>query len=106
MLEKPRIDIQIDENLSISRHAEQESSLKSYVEQLPSLLISFRPMTEIRDPICVLELLKNHRRNFCIIPFFTSRARKNMKKSWKRKVELIYPNFTRFAQPMKKWDST
>jgi len=39
MLEKPRIDIQIDE-IYQSRHTEQESSLKSYVEQLPSLLIS------------------------------------------------------------------
>lgn len=48
-------------------------------------------MTEIRDPIYVWELLKDHRKKLCIIPFFTSRARKNMKKSWNRK-ELIYPN--------------
>lgn len=92
MLEKPRIDIQID-GIYQSRHAEQESSLKSYVEQLPSLLISFGPMTEIRDPIYIWELLKGHRKKLCIIPFFISkkRARKNVKKFWKRK-ELIYPN--------------
>lgn len=71
MLEKPRIDIQID-GIYQSRHAEQESSLKSYAEQVPSLLISFSPMTEIRDPICVWELLKDHRKELCIIPFFTS----------------------------------
>jgi len=31
-------------------------------------------MTEIRDPICIRELLKD-RKELCIIPFFISRAR-------------------------------
>lgn len=64
MLEKPRIDIQID-GIYQSRHAEQESSLKFYVEQLPSLLISLGPMTEIRDPICIL--LRDCRKELYII---------------------------------------
>jgi len=65
MLEKPQIDIQID-GIYQSRYAEQESSLKSYAEQLPSLLISLGPMTEIRDLICIWELLKDQRRSFVL----------------------------------------
>jgi len=47
-------------------------------------------MTEIRDPICIRELLKDHRKELCIIPFFTSRARKKYEEILKNaKVELI-----------------
>lgn len=44
-----------------SRHdVEQEDSLMTHAEQLPLLLIPLEPMAEIRDPICVYELLKDY----------------------------------------------
>lgn len=46
-------------NPARARARERESSsLKSPVEQLPSLLILLGSMTEIRDPICVLRIIE------------------------------------------------
>lgn len=44
---------------SINRGARGDS-LKSHAEQLPLLLIPLEPTVEIRDPICVCELLKDY----------------------------------------------
>jgi len=81
MLEKPRIDIQIDK-IYQSRHTEQESSLKSYVEQLPSLLISVQWRKFVTQFVSE-NYWKTIGRSFVLFRSLPRELGKNMKKSWK-----------------------